>query len=216
MGYYKNPEWYIHSGSTNLEDIDLDLINYFMECVCSQPGKDLKDIASNLGVCVIHDLNTGYTLSEKMPDRDLVANKLMEYAQNNGAEISREEALKYTDDTIYNSAESIFDHYETLSPTFAEIIRTGDNYTTIDSKFPIIEELLRRGVPVDIEKACKISPKKGISDQKIVHEGRGYTITAGIIDSPSKELEAMLNSDLREMINENSEEPDTKTEGRRI
>ena len=216
MGYYKNPEWYIHSGSTNLEDIDLDLINYFMECVCSQPGKDLKDIASNLGVCVIHDLNTGYTLSEKMPDRDLVANKLMEYAQNNGAEISREEALKYTDDTIYNSAESIFDNYETLSPTFAEIIRTGDNYTTIDSKFPIIEELLRRGVPVDIEKACKISPKKGISDQKIVHEGRGYTITAGIIDSPSKELEAMLNSDLREMINENSEEPDTKIEGRRI
>ncbi len=216
MGYYKNPEWYIHSGSTNLEDIDLDLINYFMECVCSQPGKDLKDIASNLGVCVIHDLNTGYTLSEKMPDRDLVANKLMEYAQNNGAEISREEALKYTDDTIYNSAESIFDNYETLSPTFAEIIRTGDNYTTIDSKFPIIEELLRRGVPVDIEKACKISPKKGISDQKIVHEGRGYTITAGIIDSPSKELEAMLNSDLREMINENSEEPDTKIEGRSI
>ena len=42
MGYYKNPEWYIHSGSTNLEDIDLDLINYFMECVCSQPGKDLN------------------------------------------------------------------------------------------------------------------------------------------------------------------------------
>ena len=216
MGYYKNPEWYIHSGSTNLEDIDLDLINYFMECVCSQPGKDLKDIAANLGVCVIHDSNTGYTLSEKMPDRDLVANKLMEYAQNNGAEISREEALKYTDDTIYNSAESIFDHYETLSPTFAKIIRTGDNYTTIDSKFPIIEELLRRGVPVDIEKACKRSPKKGISDQKIVHEGRGYTITAGIIDSPSKELEAMLNSDLREMINENSEEPDTKIEGRSI
>ena len=208
MGYYKNPEWYIHSGSTNLENIDLDLINYFMECVCSQPGKDLKDIASNLGVCVIHDLNTGYTLSEKMPDRDLVANKLMEYAQNNGAEISREEALKYTDDTIYNSAESIFDHYETLSPTFAEIRRTGDNYTAIDSKFPIIEELLRRGVPVDIEKACKISPKKGISDQKIVQEGKGYTITAGIIDSPSKELEAMLNSDLREIFNETSEEPD--------
>ena len=216
MGYYKNPEWYIHSGSTDLEDIDLDLINYFMECVCSQPGKDLKDIAANLGVCVIHDLNTGYTLSEDMPDRDLVANKLMEYAQNNGAEISREEALKYTDDTIYNSAESIFDHYETLSPTFAEIRRTGDNYTAIDSKFPIIEELLRRGVPVDIEKACKISPKKGISDQKIVQEGKGYTITAGIIDSPSKELEAMLNSDLREIFNETSEEPDTKIEGRRI
>lgn len=216
MGYYKNPEWYIHSGSTNLKDIDLDLINYFMECVCSQPGKDLKDIAANLGVCVIHDLNTGYTLSEDMPDRDLVANKLMEYAQNNGAEISREEALKYTDDTIYNSAESIFDHYETLSPTFAEIRRTGDNYTAIDSKFPIIEELLRRGVPVDIEKACKISPKKGISDQKIVQEGKGYTITAGIIDSPSKELEAMLNSDLREIFNETSEEPDTKIEGRRI
>ena len=151
-----------------------------------------------------------------MPDRDLVANKLMEYAQNNGAEISREEALKYTDDTIYNSAESIFDHYETLSPTFAEIRRTGDNYTAIDSKFPIIEELLRRGVPVDIEKACKISPKKGISDQKIVQEGKGYTITAGIIDSPSKELEAMLNSDLREIFNETSEEPDTKIEGRRI
>ena len=216
MGYYKNPEWYIHSGSTSLKDIDLDLINYFMECVCSQPGKDLKDIAANLGVCVIHDLNTGYTLSEDMPDRDLVANKLMEYAQNNGAEISREEALKYTDDTIYNSAESIFDHYETLSPTFAEIRRTGDNYTAIDSKFPIIEELLRRGVPVDIEKACKISPKKGISDQKIVQEGKGYTITAGIIDSPSKELEAMLNSDLREIFNETSEEPDTKIEGRRI
>ena len=217
MGYYKNPEWYIHSGSTNLEDIDLDLINYFMECVCSQPGKDLKDIASNLGVCVIHDLNTGYTLSEKMPDRDLVANKLMEYAQNNGAEISREEALKYTDDTIYNSAESIFDHYETLSPTFAEIIRTGDNYTTIDSKFPIIEELLRRGVPVDINKACEISPKKGISDQKVVQEeGRGIGVTLGIIDSPSKELEAMLNSGLGEMINEASDESDTKKAGRMV
>ena len=216
MGYYKKPKRMVHSGSNDLKDNDLDLITYFMECVCSQPGKDLKDIAANLGVCVIHDLNTGYTLSEDMPDRDLVANKLMEYAQNNGAEISREEALKYTDDTIYNSAESIFDHYETLSPTFAEIRRTGDNYTAIDSKFPIIEELLRRGVPVDIEKACKISPKKGISDQKIVQEGKGYTITAGIIDSPSKELEAMLNSDLREIFNETSEEPDTKIEGRRI
>ena len=219
MGYYKEPERWIHSGSNNLEDIDLDLINYFMDCVCSQSGKDLKDIAADLGICVIHDLNTGYTSKEKMPDRDLVANKLMEYAKNNGVEISGEEALRITDANIYNASNmtNIFEHYTTLSsPTYAEVKGTSDNYTAIDSKFPIIEELLRRGVPVDIEKACKISPKKGISDQKIVQEGKGYTITAGIIDSPSKELEAMLNSDLREIFNETSEEPDTKIEGRRI
>ena len=220
MGYYKEPERWIHSGSNNLEDIDLDLINYFMDCVCSQSGKNLKDIATDLGICVIHDLNTGYREKEMMPDRDLVANKLMEYAKNNGVEISGEEALRITDANIYNASNmtNIFEHYTTLSsPTYAEVKGTRDNYTAIDSKFPIIEELLRRGVPVDIEKACKISPKKGISDQKIVHEGRGYTITAGIIDSPSKELEAMLNSDLEKMINgEASEESDANIAGRSI
>lgn len=212
MGYYKKPASFIHSGSIRPEDIDLDLINYFMNCVCSQKGKTLQEIAANLGICVIHDLNTGYTDRNKMPDRDLVANKLMEYAQNNGIEISREEALKYTDDNIYNSAYTIFDHYKTLSPTFAKVVRTTDNYTAIDSRFPIIEELLRRGVPVDINEACLISPKKGIVDQRIDQN----LITCGIIDSPSKELEAMLNSGLEEMFNENSEEPDTKIAGRGI
>lgn len=219
MGYYKNPERWIHSGSNNLKDIDLDLINYFMDCVCSQSGKDLKDIAANLGICVIHDLNTGYMGKEMMPDRDLVANKLMEYAKNNGVEISHDEALRLTDDTIYNSSyiSNIFEHYTTLSPTYAEVKGTRDNYTAIDSKFPIIEELLRRGVPVDINKACEISPKKGISDQKVVQEeGRGIGVTLGIIDSPSKELEAMLNSGLGEMINEASDESDTKKAGRMI
>lgn len=216
MGYYKNPESWIHSGSINPEDINLDLINYFMDCVCSQKGKSLQEIAANLGVCVIHDSNTGYAASGEMPDRDLVANKLMEYARNNGEEISREEALKYTDDTIYTSADVIFDHYKTLSPTFAKVAGTRDNYTAIDSKFPIIEELLRRGVPVDINEACKISPKKGISDQNIVQKGNSFYVTVGIIDYPSKELETMLNSDLGEMINEASEEPDTKIARRSI
>ena len=218
MGYYKDPERWIHSGSNKLEDIDLDLINYFMDCVCSQSGKDLKDIAAELVICVIHDSNTGYTSKEKTPDRGLVADKLMEYAKNNGVEISRDEALRLTDDNMYKVSymTNIFEHYTTLSPTYAEVKGTRDNYTAIDSKFPIIEELLRRGVPVDIEKACKISPKKGISDQKIVQEGKGYTITAGIIDSPSKELEAMLNSGLGEMINEASDESDTKKAGRMI
>lgn len=218
MGYYKNPKRMIHSGSNKLEDIDLDLINYFMDCVCSQPGRNFKDIAANLGICVIHDSNTGYMGNGKMPDRDLVANKLMEYAKNNGVEISYDEALRLTDDNMYKVSKmtNIFEHYTTLSPTYAEVKGTIDNYTAIDSKFPIIEELLRRGVPVDINKACGISPEKGISDQKIVQEeGRGIGITLGLIDSPSKELEAMLNSGLGEMINEASEEPDTKIAGRK-
>ena len=216
MGYYKNPESFIHSGSIKPEDINLDLINYFMNCVCSQKGKNLQEIAANLGICVIHDYNTGYAERKLMPDRDLVANRLMEYAQNNGIEISREEALKYTDDTIYNSGVPIFDHYKTLSPTFAKVVGTSEEYSTIDSRFPIIEELLRRGVPVDINEACKISPKQGIIDQTIVQYGSAFYTKPGIIDSPSKELEAMLNSGLEEMVNENSEEPDTKIAGRGI
>ena len=75
----------------------------------------------------------------------------MEQAKNNGKEISRDEALRLTDDTIYNSSyiSNIFEHYTTLSsPTYAEVKGTRDNYTAIDSKFPIIEELLRIAVQI--------------------------------------------------------------------
>ena len=94
-----------------------------MDCVCPQKGRNLQDVVANLGICVIYDLNTGYTSKEKMPDRGLVANKLMEYAKNNGVEISHDEALRLTDDTIYNSSyiSNIFEHYTTLSPTYAEV-----------------------------------------------------------------------------------------------
>jgi len=220
MGYYKDPQRWIHSASNNRDDLDLNLINYLMDCVCSKKGRNLQDVAADLGICVIHDSNTGYMGNKEMPDRDLVADKLMEYAKNNGVGISRDEALSITDENIYkvSSMKNIFEHYISLSPTYAEVKGTSRNYTTVDSKFPIIEELLSRGIPVDINKACEISPEKGISDQKIVQEdGGSIGVTTGIIDSPSRELKAMLNNDLERMFNEvASEEPNTKTAGRII